>query len=230
MKLSDRMEALLELVPRGSVVADVGCDHGFVSMELVRREICERVIAMDLRKGPLSRAQAHIAGDDLENRIETRLSDGFAALTPGEADCCIIAGMGGRIMQKILTEGRDCAMAMKALVLQPQSEIREFRIFLRENGYHILRNEVVFSEGKYYFPILAAPGTEEVLPLEEQELADRFGRDLLVPGSPLRPYLEYEQEKIHGILNKLGDLSEDRLTDLKTDLSMIESALHIING
>ena len=127
-------------------------------------------------------------------------------------------------------EEQDPVLTVKAIILQPQSEIRDFRIFLRENGYRILRNKVVLSEGKYYFPILAAPGLEEALPPEEQELADRFGLDLLVPGSPLLPYLEYERAKLLSILDSLGNLSEDRLTDLKTDLSMIESALHIINS
>jgi tRNA (adenine22-N1)-methyltransferase len=233
MRLSERMEAILRLMPEGHTVADVGCDHGFVSMELVLREIGPKVIAMDLREGPLSRARDHIAMRDLEGKVETRLSDGFAALTPGEADACIIAGMGGRVMQKILTEGRDCAMQMSALVLQPQSEIPEFRAFLRENGFRIRKNDVVFDEGKWYFPMLVTPGEEETLSPEEQELADRFGADLLKPGSPLRPYLEWQRDKLGSILADIrqkGVRDEARLTDLETDLAWTQKALDRVNA
>jgi tRNA (adenine22-N1)-methyltransferase len=228
MKLSKRMEALIRLLPEGCVAADVGCDHGFVSIELVQRGICPRVIAMDVRSGPLSRAEEHIREAGLEDSIETRLGDGFGALKPGEADGCIIAGMGGRMIQKILTEGRNLALDMKALVLQPQSEIPEFREFLRENGFRILKSDVVYEDGKYYFPMLVAPGEEEILPVEEQELADRFGRDLLCPGSPLEDYLNRHRKNLTKLLTDIRDRGirdEARLAELEHDLGLTEKAL-----
>lgn len=83
--LSNRMQALTDMVTPGTVITDVGCDHGFVSVYLVQKGISPRVIAMDVRPGPLEHAREHIREYGLEDRIETRLSDGLHSLKTGEA-------------------------------------------------------------------------------------------------------------------------------------------------
>lgn len=84
MLLSDRMRAVAELVQPCKSIADIGCDHGYVAMELVRSNICRHVIAMDINRGPLDRARQNIADYDMQEYIETRLSDGVSALQKGE--------------------------------------------------------------------------------------------------------------------------------------------------
>ena len=106
MKLSERLELVLSFVEPGESAADVGTDHGHVPVELVRRMIVKKAVAMDVRKGPLSRATENIALAGLSAKIETRLSDGVAKLQPGEADSVVIAGMGGELIIKILENGR----------------------------------------------------------------------------------------------------------------------------
>ena len=69
---------------------DIGTDHGYVPIYLVREGLAEHAVAMDVRKGPLERAKAHVAEAGLENRIDVRLSDGLTGLKPGEADCCLL--------------------------------------------------------------------------------------------------------------------------------------------
>ena len=130
--LSNRMQALTDMVTPGTVITDVGCDHGFVSVYLVQKGISPRVIAMDVRSGPLEHDREHIREYGLEDRIETRLSDGLHSLKTGEAAGMICAGMGGPLMEKILTEGREQAKEFRELILQPQSEIPHFRTFLME--------------------------------------------------------------------------------------------------
>ena len=132
--LSNRMQALTDMVTPGTVITDVGCDHGFVSVYLVQKGISPRVIAMDVRSGPLEHAREHIREYGLEDRIETRLSDGLHSLKTGEAAGMICAGMGGPLMEKILTEGREQAKEFRELILQPQSEIPHFRTFLMEEA------------------------------------------------------------------------------------------------
>lgn len=148
--LSARMRALTDMVTVGNRVCDVGCDHGWVSIYLVQQGISPRVLAMDVRQGPLSRAQEHIRQQGLEAYIETRLSDGVTALGIGEADTMICAGMGGRLMRRILEEGREKLQAMEELILQPQSEIPAFRAYLRQAGYVTLAEDMVYEDGKYY--------------------------------------------------------------------------------
>ena len=102
MRLSDRLETVVSMVRPAESAADIGTDHGHVPVELVRRGTVKRALAMDVRKGPLSRAEESVAMAGLENRIETRLSDGLEKLSPGEAEAVVIAGMGGELMIHIL--------------------------------------------------------------------------------------------------------------------------------
>lgn len=153
--LSGRMRMLADMVTAGSCAADVGCDHAFLPIYLVQTGKCPKCLAMDVRKGPLSGAEKHIASCGLEEYIETRLSDGLSAYHKGEAQTLICAGMGGRLMEKILTEGGEKTRAFSELILQPQSELPEFRIFLREAGFLITEEEAVYEDGKYYFAMKA---------------------------------------------------------------------------
>ena len=153
--LSKRMQMLADMVTAGSRIADVGCDHAFLSVYLIQAGKCPKCLAMDVRRGPLSGAEEHIAAYGLGEYIETRLSDGLAAYRIGEAQTLVCSGMGGRLMKKILEEGGDKTRSFTELILQPQSEISEFRIFLREAGFLVTEEEAVYEEGKYYFAMKA---------------------------------------------------------------------------
>lgn len=155
MELSKRLKAVANMVSLDSVVCDVGCDHGYVPIYLVQEKRCKKIIAMDVNEGPLAQAREHIRAAGLGEYIETRLSDGMTALSEKEADTLILAGMGGRLVIRILTEGSEKLAAMKELILQPQSEIRAVREYLRMQGYHICQEDMVFEDGKYY-PMMKA--------------------------------------------------------------------------
>ena len=86
VKLSNRLLAVASFVTDGNVLADVGTDHGYSPIYLLQEKRIPRAIAMDINAGPLQRAKEHIGLYGLDNYIETRLSDGVAALTPGEVD------------------------------------------------------------------------------------------------------------------------------------------------
>jgi tRNA (adenine22-N1)-methyltransferase len=139
------------MVKNGSRVADVGCDHGFVPIYLVENGICSHVLAMDVRSGPLAGAQEHIREHGLEDYIETRLSDGLKMYRKGEADTMICAGMGGRLMLKILSDAGDKIKDFHEMILQPQSELYEFRMSIRRMGLRIKDENMVYEGGKYYF-------------------------------------------------------------------------------
>ena len=153
--LSERLRMLAGMVTPGNRVADIGCDHGFLSIYLVRKGLCPGAVGMDLREGPLAAARAHVEEYGLGEYIELRLSDGLAEYVPGEADTMICAGMGGRLMEGILTRGMEKAREMKELILQPQSELPSFRRFLRNAGFEIVQEEALREGGKYYFAMKA---------------------------------------------------------------------------
>lgn len=153
--LSERLRAVASMVTPGSRVCDVGCDHGFVSIWLVEQNVSPRVLAMDVRVGPLGAAGRHVAQRGLESLIETRLSDGLHNYEIGEADSLICAGMGGRLMMRILGEEKAKTDSFTELILQPQSEIMQFRRWLREQGLRITDEKMVEEDGKFY-PMMRA--------------------------------------------------------------------------
>lgn len=148
--LTKRLQSVADMVTIGNRVCDVGCDHGYVSIYLVQKEIAPKAIAMDVRTGPLSQAQKNIEAFGVGGKVETRLSDGLDKLSFGEADTIIIAGMGGPLMKDIIVRGLDVAKSVTELVLQPQSEIPEFRRFLKNNGFITTAEDMVLEDGKFY--------------------------------------------------------------------------------
>lgn len=168
MRLSKRMEAVSSLVTPGSILADVGTDHGYIPIALVEQGQVPRAVAMDLRTGPLERAAENIARAGLKECIRTRLSDGVEALQPKEVDSIVIAGMGGEIIIHILDAGREVCRSVKELILQPQSELSKTRKFLEQEKYRIVDEDMVWEDGKFY-PIM------KVVPEETENIGNESG-------------------------------------------------------
>lgn len=240
MELSQRLKAVAGLVTKGNVVCDVGCDHGYVSIYLLEEKISPKAIAMDVRSGPLAHAKEHIAMHGLDTYIETRLSDGMDALLFGEADTLILAGMGGRLMEAILTRGRQKAASMKEFIFQPQSELAQFRRFLRKNGYVIVQEDMVCEDDKFYpmmRAVLRRENCEEALDMyegegKETELWDVYGPLLLQERHPvLKKYLDCQREKLSRLHKELTEVSRQsekgkkRLAELEQELFRNQRAL-----
>lgn len=231
--LSERLQMLADMVTPGNKVADVGCDHGFLSIYLVQAGISPRVIAMDVRKGPLAAAGEHIRGCGLDGYIETRLSNGLSALEEKEVDTIVCAGMGGRLMERILTESAAKAVLLKELILQPQSEIPEFRSFLHMAGYEITDEDIVCDGGKFYFAMKAIPriGKQfETPPKEQGRLYDKFGEKLLLRRHPvLEQYLRWQEKAVEDILRRLeaeeSERAKSRISQVQRELEDIRAAL-----
>lgn len=215
----------------GSRLADIGTDHAYVPIYLVQSGKIPGAVAMDVNRGPLERAEENIRDYELEDRIKTRLSDGFSALEQEEADSAVIAGMGGGLMIRILKEGENVVRTLKECILQPQSEIEKVRAFLLEEGFLFIREDMVEEDGKYY-PMMkmappgrrreGAPGTAEAW--DETEL--RYGRYLLREKNPvLRQYLEREIRIKRQILGGMDGQDSPRAINRKQELKKeIENA------
>ncbi len=233
MQLSLRLKTVADSVTGGNRVADVGCDHAYIAIHLAENNIAPRVVAMDVNKGPLSKARENIEIRGLEDRIETRLSDGLARLNPGEADTVVIAGMGGALMVRILTEGESALKEVKELILQPQSEIFLVRRHLHTNGYRIESEKMVKEDDKYYIIIKALK--DPVKESYDQELFYLYGKQLLESGSPLvEEYLLREERLKEQVEESLRDTdtagSNKRLEEIRRDLALIHAALNYFNN
>lgn len=248
MQFSKRLQAVAALITTDGTLADIGTDHAYLPIGLVEEKRITHAIAMDVNSGPLARASEHIAQYGLEDVIETRPSDGLAALRPGEADSIVIAGMGGALMTRILEEGKEKLRVVRELILQPQSEIWLVRGWLDENAWQIVREDMVCEDGKYYpmmraeraqaeelgnddSPEINAKKKEANFPsgkMSEMEL--RFGPVLLRERHPvLREFLLHERELDHRILASLdgqsGEAAVARAEEVRGELQLVEEAL-----
>lgn len=237
--LSRRMQAVTALAEPGKTAADIGCDHGYVGIRLIQQGLFTKVIAMDVRQGPLETARKNVALYRMEDAIELRLSDGLRMLGIGEADCMICAGMGGALICRILENDPEKAQAMKQIILQPQSEISLVRRFLRQHEYAIVKEEMVKEDGKYYPMFRAVRQTiREELPEDSQTLYDEYGKLLLEGHHPvLYEWLLHEQTVTGEILSGLQEADragrntdtdrrrKQRLLELQEKQRRIESAL-----
>lgn len=216
MHISRRLNRLAGLVTEGNRLADVGTDHGYVPITLCLEGKIPSAIAMDINRGPLERAQAHIVEAGLCDRIETRCSDGLAKLKGGEADTVLIAGMGGRLVARILTDGAEALQGVGELILQPQSDIALVRGWLGRNGWRITLEDILGEDGKYYPLFRAEPGEEEEA-LTREELS--FGR-LSLQRSPevLAAYLDWQIRVHEEIRNNLPEQETERAREQRAQL------------
>ncbi len=232
MQLSRRLKAVADTVTAENRVADVGCDHAYISIYLIKNNIATHVIAMDVNKGPLERAKDNIEYYGCSRHIHTRLSDGLRKLEPGKADTILIAGMGGALMIKILEEGMEAVLKSTELILQPQSEIFLVRRFLHRIGFYIVKEQMVKEDGKYYVILKAVPGSgKEVY---DREVFYQYGKLLLEQREPLvNEYLNRERKIRRQVVKKLSlNLTEKamaRLKEVNREIVSIEEALSYYN-
>lgn len=245
MELSLRLQAVADMVTEGRRVADIGCDHGYVSIYLCKEKRCPKVIAMDVKKGPLERARVNIDRYGLSDYIEIRLSDGTSALQKGEVDTLLLSGMGGRLTIKILEQGLKRLGQFSELILQPQSEIFLVRAFLRQQGIEIVDENIVLEDGKFYPMIKAQPADvkrdKEIFSMQEDNrgeeksdkrkggeypltVEDYFGPVLLRKRpAELEAFLRKEKEKTKTLISQISD--QERLKELNEYLSYIKLAM-----
>lgn len=226
MQLSKRLAAIAKMVKNGNRVVDVGCDHGYIPIWLVEQGVIPGAIAMDINKGPLLRAEANIEQHNLSCYIETRLSDGVAALGAGEGDTLVIAGMGGPLMERILEEGADVLRTIQEFILEPQSEIGHMRLYLQEHGYEITDEDMVFEDGKFYPVIKAVHGSMKPLKGEELE----YGSCLLEKQHPiLYRYLKHELDGAQRLSQELMKVQSTgaarRMDEIRQKIELISLAL-----
>ncbi len=207
-EISERLLAAAQLAaagfaPGGSrCLADIGTDHALLPIYMVRHGLADSALALDVRRGPLERARQHVQEAGLAGSITCRLSDGLEGVRRGEADVFVICGMGGHLIEKILSAGKDRLTERSRIVAGPQLDVPDFRAFAVREGWRIRCERMVRENGKFYTLMLLERG-EEVEPLTDVEL--HYGRQLLTGRDPvLRDYLVREK--------KLTDRIREQLT------------------
>lgn len=201
LPISRRLLACCDYVNQGDRIADVGCDHGYLSIHLLTQGIARSAIASDVNPQPLMSARRNAEKFGVRDRMSFYLSDGVASI-PRDFDTLICAGMGGDTMISILTAAPWLRDPQYRLILQCQSKRPELRRYLYENGWYIPR-EKLMKEGKFYYTVSEAvyepghsltPGQCYIPPA------------LLESGSPLLP--EFLERVIGGLETSVTGLSK----------------------
>lgn len=199
--LSHRLAACCQFVRPGDRVADVGCDHGYLGIYLLQKNIAASVIASDVALQPLASARENALRYGVEKKISFHLCSGVSGI-PRDFDTLVCAGMGADTMIAILSAApwlRDCRYR---LILQCQSKRPQLRQWLWKNGFSILR-ETLAQDGKFIYPIMEVT----YAPCPPQPLwACYLSPALLECGSPLLP--EFRRRVIGGISQTIAGLEE----------------------
>ncbi len=191
--ISKRLLCCAAMVPQGSRVADVGCDHGYLGVYLLHEGLADFVYAMDLRREPLQRARDNAARFGTAGKMRFFVCDGLRALEPGLADVVVCAGMGGDAIAKILNDCPWVGDEAVTWILQPQSSGNDLRRYLGEHGFTIKREELVRDGGFLYAAMLVRSGGGRSLSPGEQYLSPP-----LLNGEP-ELVGAYFERVIHGV-------------------------------
>ena len=238
MDLSKRLAAVAALVEPADTMADVGCDHGYLSVYLVKQGRCRHMIAMDINKGPLQKAQDNIQKYGCGDYIETRLSNGLNQLKRNEAEGFVCAGMGGPLALEILWNDREKVKEMQQIILQPQSELWLVRRTLKKWGFLIEKEDIAYEDGKYYFMMRIRPSKKldmENLPQSEEFFVEDiqttayelFAKELLDSQNELlRAYIRKEERRLRDIYTSLCSQADSEKCRMRKEVVEKELAVH----
>ena len=153
--LTARLHLVASFVRQGARLADIGTDHAYLPVELVKSGVCKSALACDLRKGPLENAKAHVQSAGLADKIECRLGDGLSPVEAGEADDFVLAGMGGETIAAILSACPFICDKALRIIAQPMSHPEDLRRYLWDNGFSVLAEQAVAEDEKVYLVLCA---------------------------------------------------------------------------
>lgn len=214
-KLTPRLKAVSAMVPQGARVADIGSDHAYVPVELIRSGRAQKVIASDVHAGPVENAKNVVAMADLEDLIEVRLGSGFDVYEPGEVDTAVMAGMGGFLIRDLMLEALPLVKSLKCLVLQPMVAKRELRQWLLENGFEILEERVA-QEGQKFYEIFSVHYTGRCLEPIDFKTAEMGLNMFRSEDETSMKYLAHRIQKTENIIRALSQAKDIESTELQT--------------
>ena len=216
MKLSERLMAIANFVPKNSIVADIGTDHGYIPAYLIENKISKKVIGTDISKGSLDKIIEYIKELRFEDKIDTRLGDGLEVIKPYEVDTVIIAGMGGLLIIDILENHRKVSDSIIDFILQPMVAQKEVREYLIENNFEIIGEELVKEENKYYEIIHARKGKS----LIEKEVYYEISPILIRNKHPLlKEFVDNKIATANKILTEIEGLQTEKSKERHLELT-----------
>lgn len=223
-----RLNTIADMVDINSRVADIGTDHAYLPIELVKSNKINFAIASDIGKGPIENAKKDIDRAELNTKITTRLGPGLSTITSkDQIDSVVIAGMGGKLIIQILNDAWAKNKHFQTLILEPNISEPNVRKWLIEHKYKIV-NEKLIAEAGHTYEIIKAVQSKHHSRLSEKEIY--FGPFILRAKGAVfikkwQGQLIYHQ-KLLANLNKAKQKDKARINKIEHEISMIEEELN----
>lgn len=244
MKLSKRLSQILEQIPRGSRLADIGSDHALLPVAAVESGAAIKAIAGEVNPGPYDAAVKQVMESGMTEVISVRRGDGLDVLSAGEADVITIAGMGGSLIAAILDRGEDKLAGVNRLILQPNVGEDILRKWLYSHTWVLIEEFILEEDGKIYEVLVAEPAELTNL-TNEQVYSERtiaMGIDLNLdwllrmgpwltktPNPVFHDKWKAEIEKMNYILQSLSRSDQDsavgKANEIRSDIEFIQEVL-----
>ncbi|MDO5784855.1 MAG: class I SAM-dependent methyltransferase [Eubacteriales bacterium] len=224
MHLTPRLRTIMEQVPDGARIADIGTDHALIPAALLRRGKIVSAVASDIRQGPLESAARTARQFGLSDSISLRLGAGLRTVKPSDADTIIIAGMGGETIAQILTDDPWALKGEHLLLLQPMTAQPYLRKYLAAHGGKIIK-ETLCREGRRMYTVLTVRGGGEKT---DQALSDCCVSDALLCDSMAAEYLVRlleREEKIAASLEAAKHQKPEELALHRANVQVLKDAL-----
>ena len=222
--ISKRLETVASFVSQGAVLLDVGSDHAYLPIELVEKGRIERAIAGEVVDGPYQSAVKNVEAHGLKEKIQVRLANGLAAFEEADQVSVItIAGMGGRLIARILEEGLEKLANVERLILQPNNREDDLRIWLQENGFQIVVESILEEAGKFYEILVVEAGQ---MKLSASDV--RFGPFLSKEVSPV--FVQKWQKEAVKLEFALGQIPEKNLEERQVLVDKIQAIKEVLHA
>lgn len=231
MKLSYRLQAIADFIQNNTIVGDIGTDHGYIPVYLIKNKISKKVIAADISKNSLDKTIEYVKKTGYEKYIDIRLGDGLDIIKSFEIDTVVIAGMGGLLIRDILDKNKEKRDSITNFILQPNIATKELREYLYRNNFEIIDEKLVKEDNKFYEIIYAKKGKAHIT----KDIYYEIGEKLIINKDPLLK--EFINNKINineKILVELEDKkthkSEERYKELIEKIQELKAVLKEIEG
>ena len=230
MRLSKRIYAIAEKVQPGESAADIGTDHGYVPMLLIKNNISPEVIMSDISSGSLAKAVETFDLCGLTVPAENfRTGNGLETIREGEVDDIIIGGLGGNTITDILAADESKSRSFRKLILQPRKHSGNLRYYLYTHGWDIISEDLA-REGKFICEIITAVPSGQVVrePLyPENDIRWKYPEAIVKAAPELAAdRLSWKTGSIQEELDNLSKSTKDHsdlIRRLRSDLEYLRS-------
>ena len=192
-----RLDHVASMVKPCMTAVDIGTDHGYLALNLLQSGKVKHIIATDLRPLPIQQAQRTFALANVHDGVTFVISDGLLSVD-AQPETAILAGMGGDLAIKIMTQSLNRFQAMQQIIIQVNSHVEKVRHFVCAHGFDIDEERLAFDG--FYYPIISIHYTGIVQTLDPKRAF--LGAHLKPSDSTVQAYLIHERDRYHAIVTQ----------------------------